>query len=37
MHPNKNINIKAAQVLSNLAMNEKNQESLKVMDMNIDS
>lgn len=36
MHPSKNINIKAAQVLSNLAMNEKNQQSLKVMEMNID-
>lgn len=30
VHPNKAINIKAAQVLSNLAMNETNQESLKV-------
>ena len=31
--PSKTINIKAAQVLSNLAMNEKNQECLKVMEM----
>ncbi|KAM7442551.1 Armadillo repeat containing [Porites harrisoni] len=29
VHPNKAINIRAAQVLSNLAMNETNQESLK--------
>jgi len=36
-HPSENINIKAAQVLSNLAMNEKNQESLKVMEMYSDS
>lgn len=32
-HPSKNINIKVAQVLSNLAMNERNQESLKVIEM----
>lgn len=30
MHPNKGVCIKAAQLLSNLAMNEANQESLKV-------
>ena len=30
VHPNKAISIKAAQVLSNLAMNETNQDSLKV-------
>lgn len=34
-HPSKTINIKAAQVLSNLAMNEKNQERLKVMEMGV--
>lgn len=30
-HPSKTISIKAAQVLSNLSMNERNQEGLKVM------
>lgn len=33
-HDNKTVNIKAAQVLSNLAMNEENQQMLKVVHIN---
>ena len=33
-HDSKAVNIKAAQVLSNLAMNEENQQTLKVLSSN---